>query len=372
MMTASWLTGRSRWWKVGAVGTLVVLAASTVCCGQPVNASAESAATNPAPPPDPYVAVCISERLFRSYSAPVKSLTPVEEEILDVRFRGEAQTNGTASFDFSPAEHDAALELVVRGRSLTKAIGQRSGAVIHSTATTRFSVTKTILFSMEGGFSALPAQVAASTDCTVEAIDSVVSGFRGVVAKRVATKKSEYSREEAVAVARQRAELRIMSAMDESIQKTLDKLNNGLYILEPAIQEYRRVGQRVFHVRTNETQLQVSLRHADARGTPHLPADAVEPHLVQVWLHPALFPNEDQEELVLQWAKIKPALGGLLRAMLPDDSRISAADLNEVVSVDIEQVADWVRIGVDVELGAIRQLARRGPNAPPSVAASER
>jgi len=375
-MTASWLTGRSRWWEVGAVGTLVVLAASTVCCGQPVNASAETAATSPAlpaPPPDPYVAVCISERLFRPYSVPIRTLTAVDEVILEMRFRGEAQTNGAVSLDFAPADQDAALALVIRGRSFTKATGQRSSAVIQSTATTRFSATKTILFGMEQGFSTLPAHVTASTDCTVEAVDAVVSGFRGVVAKRVASTKSVHSREEAVAEAGERAQLLIVAAVDKAVQDALDILNDGLYVIEPAIREFRRVNERVLHVSTNETQLQICMRHADALGKPQLPVDAVEPHLVQVWLHAALWPNRDQAEFVRQWARVKPSVGKFIRAMLPEDSNISAADLiNEVVLVDVQQVGDWVRIGVDVELGALRRLSHRGPRASSPMARSER
>lgn len=375
-MTANWIAGTSRWRSVGAAGAFVILilAAPTVCRAQPVNASAETIATTPAPQPDPLVAVCISERFVRLFSRPVSKLTPVDERILEVRFRGQAKTVGVVSLEFSPSENDAAVTITIGGTSLSTTTGRRNGAVIHGKATTEFSVTKTILLNMDRGFSTLPTRISASTDTKVEKVGAMAGGARGIVAKQIAASKSEQLKDQAEAEAQERAELRILSAVDEVIQTAVDKLNDGFFVIEPAIREYRRAANQVFHVRTSATHIQISARHADATGTPQLPAEAAEPHLVQVWLHGSLFNKEDREGLLREWPGIKQSLARIIVAALRDDPLAEAdAGGKEVeLPVEIQQVADWVRIAVDFDRGAILGLSRREPGMRPSVAAFER
>jgi hypothetical protein len=348
-MTANWIAGKLRWWSVGAVGVLVILAAPTVGRGQPVNASAETVATTP-PPPDPLVAVCISERLVRRFSQPLRELTPVDERIVEVRFRGQARTVGVVSLEFSPAENDAAVTITIGGTTLSTTTGRRNGAVVHGKATTKFSVAKTILLSMDRGFSTMPTRIiSTSTDTKVESVGATVGGARGIVAKQVAAKKSEQLKSQADAEAHERAELLLSAAIDEIIQAAVDKLNDGFFVIEPAIREYRRAAGQVFHIRTTETHFQISARHADATGTPQLPAEAAEPHLVQVWIHGSLFNQEDRESLLRQWPDIKQSLGRNVAAAVRE-GRLAESEEVEL-PVEIQQIADWVRIAVDVEPG---------------------
>ena len=85
-------------------------------------------------------------------------------------------------------------------------------------------------------------------------------------------------------------------------------------------EDLSRAASQVLHVRTTKTHLQICVRHRDATGTPQLPADAAEPHLV-TWLHGSLFKKEDREGLIREWPGIKQSLSRIMVAALSDEPR---------------------------------------------------
>lgn len=293
MQSSAFLGRVLGWWGCYAAGGLLSLAAAPGGTPPSTPAASVSTTSTPGPPADPVVVVRLSERLFTpAFTEPLNTITDVQEDVLGVRFAGQAENRGDISLRLDPAQNEAAFEIVVQGTSTSATVGEYGPAILHATSRTVFSATKVVLLSADRGFVGRPARLVSRTTSGVETVASKLPGIRGSIVNLVAWRRVRATQCQADQIAARLADQRIIAAVNARAEPIIAALNLRWYVIEPAIRLLREDSHYVLHFATTKSYLQVAVRHAQAVGPPEVPAIDVSPYVIQVWLHPSLVPND--------------------------------------------------------------------------------
>jgi hypothetical protein len=316
------------------------------------------------------VVVRVSNRLLPPVEdRPFENVVRVEEFLFNTSAAGLARTTGLVSLAPDPSEPDLAFSITVRGTSAAEMTGQNGPAILHTLATTDFTATKKVVYNRSrSAFESRPTSVAAQTSCRLRGIDSTAGGIIGRLVEGIAQRRFECLQPQIDQAALQSATRRIAAQVDHRVDAMLGRVNENLYLLEPAVREFREVSDYEIAVSTTGEYVQAAVQRVGADAPVRIPAKAQDEHLVEVWLHRSLISAADRMTWKREWPPVEDAMIDVLCAVTGGDGLRDTARS----PVEVRDVGDWIVIGVELEpdeLGLTAQ-AESGPSTAPTITGS--
>lgn len=319
----------------------------SVCSVQPQQIAADDA-VYPAPDATPshLVVVRLTEEWFTSrIDRQIDEQTPVDQVILDVRVRGTARTVGQPRVELRRDPDNAALQVVLSGTTVSRTVGRKGPAIIHSRSETKFSATKQIVFTAGKGFTALPAEIQADTRTTTDKVESTRGGFIGRLVQRRAWKKIEENRPLTTSIARSIATERIRAAFERQMEDMLVQLNRSADLRETIALLRGRHNGPGYTCCSTDKYVQFAVAGGSGQAATCPPALGNFDAPVQIWVHKSLVPprlapaitqfrlaRSSIEELIGRFGLVLPAASGL-----PDQQ----SDQQAVTAMRYQFVEDW-------------------------------
>ena len=147
---------------------------------------------------------------------------PVNDVILGTTLRGTARFLATQQLDAIPSQHDARLNLLVRGNIYSNNLGYNGPVTIRSTGVTSAYATKQLVIN-ENGLLAVPAVCACRTNSTIHDICAKC----GLI-ERIAWKKAGQQKPQAEVVGSSHAAARLNASIDREASGQLALANQQL------------------------------------------------------------------------------------------------------------------------------------------------
>jgi hypothetical protein len=236
------------------------------------------------------VVIRISERAFDSIAGKAVDVkNPVDDVVLGTRVHGQSHTLGKIGVSIDPDHDDASFVFTFTGKTHAKTIGRNGPAIIHSHSATEFTCKKRVLFDLENGFHAGPAEIRSQTRMVTDDVQSDRPGIRGRLVRRVAWRRVRESHEEANAIASQHARREIVAGFDETTSARLQELNERVAIGELVGELFQGVIETEYSVSSTNKYIQLAVRRKGSPDVPVIiPEDEVADAGVQVWVHSML------------------------------------------------------------------------------------
>lgn len=329
----------------------VVVVAALFATGQLSGQTPATPAAAPAsasPEVDFPVVIRFSEQFLSLLISPeVNSQESVDTVVLGTRATGTAWTNGTLHLDLKPETRGVALELCFDGTCVAQTVARNGPAILHNTATTKFSARKILSVDVEHGIVDQVATISAKASVPLPCIESTLPRIRGRIVRRVAQRRARRVHRQVVAIARNNAEDRIRRSFNGAVERLAARYNDDLGLLRPVIRRLRNENPKSSLVfSTTEDHLQMSVGRADSQRTPQLPDSDFDRSPIQIWLHRSALGEGDataREHLArfrLYRSELETQFAERFR------SRDAAFDLLRSVPIILRTVEEWLVIGL--------------------------
>ncbi|WP_254507504.1 SHD1 domain-containing protein [Anatilimnocola floriformis] len=245
------------------------------------------------PKPDHRIVLRVSSAMLNS-SMDGKDLvnreSDVQEQMLGTTVIGKAKVTGTPVVKLIESGDSAKFQIILEGTAVSHTTGYNGPAIVTSRSTTKFTATKLVVFEPTRGFYGQPAKVNATTQTTIENIDSTRGGIIGRIVRRRAAAIEAGQHGQFEQIAAQRAERRIQLAFEKTAAHRLAKLNEVADVrsLASATGHSHSPMDIKYSCCTTPHYFQIATSFSDSGPPLELPKyDPNNPHNapVEVWVH---------------------------------------------------------------------------------------
>jgi len=146
-----------------------------------------------------------------------------------------------------------------------------------------------VLFDLENGFHAGPAEIRSQTRTETDDIQSDRPGLRGRLVRRIAWRRVRENQAQANEITSQHARRDIVAGFDNTTAARLQQLNDRIAVGELVGDLFQGVVETEYSVSSTNNYIQLAVRR---KGTPDVPVAIPENEIpdsgLQVWIHSTL------------------------------------------------------------------------------------
>lgn len=235
----------------------------------------------------------VSEALMQAgIDQNVDETAVVNEVILGTRIRGSARLTGKVTLDLVADDHQAAMDILLNGSTVSDSVGYNGPVRIFSRGFTSVAAKKRLLLD-DLGVSDRPASARCSTRTRIGNVDA------GRLVKRIAMKRIQQTQPEAEAIASRRAAGRIAASVDNRSDDLLGDANK-MFQDKFRLPLLRRGGfPQQLDFQTTDDSLLVTMHQAgrDQLAAPSPPPALTGKFDLAVRMHESLVGNLSQAAL---------------------------------------------------------------------------